>query len=104
MLNYLSRRVSPVPYTDFMPTEFAIFGEDAILDSFRANPPDYIALVHKDTSEFGYQFFGRDYGQQVYAWIEENYRPAALIGDMPLQDARFGILFLQRNRAAPAVN
>jgi len=99
MLNYLSRRASPVPYTDFMPTEFAIFGEDAILDSFRVDPPDYIALVHKDTSEFGYRFFGRDYGRKVYAWIEENYQPAALIGDMPLQDDRFGILFLKRRTA-----
>ena len=87
---------------NFTPTEFAIYGEDRILESFRANPPDYIALVHKDTSEFGFQFFGRDYGQRVYSWIQEHYQPVALIGDPPLRDEKFGILLLRLDRTASA--
>ena len=97
MLNYLSRRVNPTPYVNFMPPELIMFGEAHILDSFRVRPPDYIALVHKNTAEYGFPFFGRDYGQQLFAWIVHNYRGIRLIGDFPLQSERFGILLLQRN-------
>jgi hypothetical protein len=83
---------------NFMPLEFALYGEDRILESFRARPPNYIALVHKDTSEYGFRFFGRDYGQTLWAWVQKNYHPVALIGDPPLRDEKFGILLVGRNQ------
>ena len=98
MLNYLSRRISSVPLMNFMPLEFALYGEDHISEAFRAHPPDYIALVHKDTSEYGFRFFGRDYGQQLWMWIQKNYHPVTLIGDPPLRNENFGILLLGRNQ------
>lgn len=98
MLNYLSRRVNPTPYINFMPPELLIFGERSILDSLKTHPPDFIVLVHKDTSEYGFKFFGRDYGQQIYAWIAANYRGVSLVGSPPLQDDRPGLLLMQRVR------
>jgi hypothetical protein len=98
MLNYLSRRASAVPLVNFMPLEFILYGKDRTLESFHNHPPDYIVLVHKDTSEYGFQFFGRDYGQMLWEWIQKNYHPVTLIGDPPLRDANFGILLLGRNR------
>ena len=98
MLNYLSRIASSTPHINFMPPELIIFGEERILDSFRANPPDYIALVHKETPEYGLRFFGRDYGQRIFSWVQDNYLPVTTIGATPLQDRRFGILLLQRAR------
>jgi hypothetical protein len=96
MLNYLSRRVNPTPHTNFMPTEMVIFGEEAILASLREHPPDWIVLVHKDTSEFGTPFFGRDYARSIGLWVSQNYRDVRQILDRPLQDNKFGILFLRR--------
>jgi hypothetical protein len=96
MINYLSRRVNPTPYTTFMPTDLIAFAEDRMLESFEADPPDYIAVVHKDTSEFGYRFFGRDYAQALYGWIETHYRPVWSIGAPPLRDRRFGIVLMVR--------
>jgi hypothetical protein len=98
MLNYLSRRISSVPLMNFMPLEFSLYGEDYILEKFHDHPPDYIALVHKDTSEYGFQFFGRDYGQTLWAWIQKNYHPVTLIGDPPLRNEKFGILLVGRNQ------
>ena len=98
MLNYLSRRASSVPLMNFMPLEFALYGEDHVLESFRAHPPDYIAFVHKDTSEYGFQFFGRDYARTLFAWVQQNYHPVALIGDQPLRNENFGILLVNRNQ------
>ena len=99
MLNYLSRRTSSIPLVNFMPLEFALYGEDRIVESFQNHPPDYIALVHKDTSEYGFRFFGRDYGQTLWAWIHKNYHPITVIGDPPLRDEKFGILLLGRNHS-----
>jgi hypothetical protein len=96
MINYLSRRVNPTPYFVFLPLELALFGEDQMLSSMQAHPADYVMLVHRDTSEYGVPFFGRDYGRKLYAWIMAHYRPLTLIGAPPLQDKRFGILLLRR--------
>ncbi len=99
MLNYLLRRVNPSPYINFMPVELILFGEARILDAFRASPPDFVALVHKDTSEYGLPFFGEDYGQAILDWVMENYEPVARFGEQPLiAGTRFGIDLLQQRK------
>ena len=79
-----------------MPTEVVFFGEARMLEAFEAHPPDWIMLAHKDTSEFGFRFFGQDYGQALFAWIMEAYQPVVLVGAMPLQSHQYGILLLSR--------
>lgn len=96
MLNYLSRKVNSTPYINFMPPELIIFGEERILDSFRASPPDYIALVDRNTTEYGFPFFGQDYGERLFSWIQDNYDPVRLVGSPPLQGRGFGISLLRR--------
>jgi hypothetical protein len=97
MINYLARRVNPTSYIDFMPPEFIIFGEAEILEAFRANPPDYVALVHRETGEYGYRFFGRGYGRRLFSCVMNHDRPVRLFGEQPLQEGtEFGIEILQR--------
>jgi len=99
-LNYLARLRNPTPYFNFMPPEIVLFGEEEILDAFRASPPDLVLLVHKDTSEYGVRFFGRDYAVRLGVWIRENYRELKRFGDPPLQPgSRFGIAVLTRDGA-----
>jgi hypothetical protein len=101
MINYLARRPNPTPYFVFVPLEIALFGEDRILAAFAAKPADYVMLVHRDTSEYGVQYFGRDYAQRLHAWIAKNYRAVAQFGAPPLEDGRFGIRLMQRNDLGP---
>lgn len=103
MVNYLARSVNPTPYSNFMPPELIMFSEEAMLNALRQHPPDLIAVVHKDTSEYGFRYFGRDYGREIMAWVRRNYRNVALIGAPPLQDGRFGILLLERSDLASDV-
>jgi hypothetical protein len=98
MLNYQTRRKTTVPQVNFMMIEALVFGEDALLHALKKQPPDYIILVQKDTSEYGVARFGADprYGQRTMQWLNEHYAPAALIGAEPSQGGGFGIKFLQR--------
>ena len=100
MLNYLTRRRSPIRYGNFIPQQVMIFGEQNMIEALRAAPPDLVAIVHKDTSEYGPRFFGRDYALDLSSWIERHYRPIAPpIGAPPMRDERFGIVLMQRRDA-----
>jgi hypothetical protein len=104
LINYLSRRPNPTPYTTYMGVELEAFGEERMTESYERHPPDFILLVHRDTTEYGRQFFGRDYGEELGRWIMSHYRPVELLGNMPLQRTRqFGMLLLQRDEERGAV-
>jgi hypothetical protein len=100
IINYLARIPTPTPYVNFNPPDLLLFGESQMLASLRSSPPDFIFLVHKDTIEFGERFFGRDYGQKIFAWIQANYQeqplPMLYLGAEPLHDSQFGIRLLIR--------
>ena len=100
MLNYLARRENPTPFINLMPPEVILFGEAEMLAAFRAHPPDFVALVHKSTLEYGLDFFGRGYAQQLYAWVQANYRPVWQVGATPLRTHEFGIQLLERVKKA----
>jgi hypothetical protein len=98
MINYLAHRQTAGPYVNYNPPDLLLFGEDQMLESLRKTPPDYIFLVHKDTSEFGERFFGVNYGQKLYVWIVQNYQEQPLpmldLGAEPLRNSQFGIRLL----------
>ena len=102
-INYLSRRVNPTPCLDWTPTVLTAFGQAGMTAAFEKNPPDYLFLVERDTSEFGVGYFGRSpgYGVELRQWIEKNYQPVYLIGHEPLRNSRFGIEVLRRLPAGP---
>jgi hypothetical protein len=119
MLNYLTRRDNPTPYVVFA-FEVWAFGEQTMLAAYEKNPPDYIALVQRDSSEYGLKYFGQQkgYGFDVMQWVRRNYSPCGvvdfayptavrivtpqggpveLIGAEPLQSGAFGIRILKHD-------
>lgn len=98
MLNYLTRRTNPLRYGNFNPQQLQIFGEQEMRSEFERRRPDYIALVHRETSQYGFDYFGRDYGQNLFQWISANYRGVHLIGAHPFRGRQYGILLEERVR------
>ena len=98
MVNYLLRRENPSKYTFYEPSDVMMFGEDKILASFVANPPDYVVYIHKDTSQFGVRYFGQDYAQKMHAWVLANYNVVGRIGPPPFTSPDGGILVFARKR------
>lgn len=98
MLNYLSRRVRPALYSMNV-VEYLTHGEEKILEEWKKNPPDLIALVGQDPTEFGMPPFGStlQYGKKTMGWILTNYAEAVRFGATPFQRPDlFGIQILRR--------
>ncbi len=98
MLNYLTRRSNPTPYINFMPPELEMFGQRRILHAMQANPPDFVVIAHKDTTDYGVRFFGSPtYGQQIMQWVNQHYHVVEAFGAEPLKSECFGVELLERN-------
>ncbi|MBA4146562.1 MAG: hypothetical protein H0X66_00495 [Verrucomicrobia bacterium] len=97
MLNYLSRRSNPTPYLVLM-AEVEVYGMQNMTIAYQKNPPDFIVLMHRETAEYGWNYFGKDkvYGLDLMNWINENYKPVHRIGYEPLRNGLFGIKMLKR--------
>ncbi|NPU85332.1 MAG: hypothetical protein HPY65_12710 [Syntrophaceae bacterium] len=97
LVNYLTRRLNPTPYVLFAVPEIAAYGEAAMLATYVEHCPDYILLVHRNSIEYGVNFFGQEpgYGFEMMQWIHANYKPMWLIGNEPLKTDAFGIMLLK---------
>jgi hypothetical protein len=98
MINYLSRRENPTRFINFMPPEAVAFGEHVMARSLAERPPDFLLLVHKNTTEYGYASFGStpEYGGEILPWVRRNYRTVEVIGQDPANADGRGIEILKR--------
>ena len=80
MLNYLARRPNPTPYYNYMPPELVMFGEQAIVDAFAREPPDWIVMTGRGATEYGFEYLGRGYGESLAEWVRENYALVERLG------------------------
>lgn len=63
----------------------------------------YIVLTNRNTSAYGVPYFGIDYDQKVYRWIEANYRVAGEFGRFRRDGSILltALLYEQRNPSQP---
>ncbi len=55
-----------------------------------------VALVHKETTEYGFPFFGQDHGTAILQWVRRRYRESALYGTTPfIGRGQFGVSILE---------
>jgi 4-amino-4-deoxy-L-arabinose transferase-like glycosyltransferase len=97
MLNYMSRRKSPIRDVNLNPHVWQIVGDEQVLQDLYATSPAYIILVDHDFSYFGLRYFGQDFAVPIYSWITQNYTLEKQIGATPFTGKGFGIQILKRN-------
>ena len=95
ILNYLARIPGSNRVVSTFPTDLAMFGEENMLHMLKQNPPTFIAFVHRDDSEYGAKYFGRDYARLIMSWAREKYSIVWQLGNKPFQDRRFGVEILK---------
>jgi hypothetical protein len=101
MLNYLMRLESPLRVINLMPPEMMAFGENDVLRSLAANPPDFVLLIPRSTAEYGYPPFGSDarYGLRIMAWINERYEVARVTPQDSTGGAESAMRLLRRTKS-----
>lgn len=95
MLNYLSRRENTSGYLFLDPFAENLFGETAVLNSLKTQPPPYILFINWHFKEFAKPVFGKDFAQRIFSWVVANYEPVRLIGQKPFEKDGFGIQILK---------
>lgn len=99
LLNFLSRRRNPTPYELVNPVGLILSGgEESVLRSLEAHPPDWVLIVRQDTTAFGASPFGMEYGRSIWDWVKSHYRLRRVIGGDPMYGRVFGIGVYHRDR------
>ena len=98
MINYLAGLPSPVAPYCFYSMATADGREDQIVKKLKTHPPDWVVIVSRDLREYGIQRYGEEHdnGQQLLAWVRQNYDFADSIGGDPLDDTQCGGVILKR--------
>ena len=102
LLNYMVRKENTIDSISYNPGTWQLLGEQRVLKDLQTTPPTYIAIVYHDFLEFGYRFFGKDFGKDIYQWISEEYISFKVIGHDPLKGEGFGIHLYKLKTAVAA--
>ena len=102
LLNFLLHKKNTIDSISYNPGTWKLLGEQQVLKKLKASPPTYIAIVFHDFLEFGYRFFGKDFGKEIYQWILEDYTSFKLIGKDPIKGEGFGIHLYKLKASTPA--
>lgn len=75
LLNFMTRRRTPLRNVSVLPTDLTMFGEDSYLSILKAAPPELIVLIDRDVTSYGAGRFGEDplYGAGIMAWVRSEY-------------------------------
>jgi hypothetical protein len=87
LLNYLTRRESPSPYTSFLLGDLVMHHEEKMVERLNRRLPDYVILTDRGVGEWGFEKFGVDTGAKISGWVIKNYIPICTIGNIPFQDS-----------------
>ena len=99
MLNYLTRRPSPVA----PPIFFSVYTEDGreagLVDELVRRPPDLVVVISRDLQGFGIQRYGESVGkgQLLLQWASTNYTVLARVNPNPADPSHFRAVVLRKN-------
>ena len=91
MINFWLRKENPSKYTFYNPGVLILFREQTVLESLKRDPPTHVLLVDSNFSEYGFQYFGRDFGVSIHSWVTKNYESLKVIGPKPFSGKGFGV-------------
>lgn len=95
-INFFADRDTPLKYYTFLPHDIEIYGEENIVTQLKDSKVDYIVILSRDLTEYGYAGFGIDYAKKIFSWIEDTYEIAAQFGPLPYSSQEFGIAIYRK--------
>jgi hypothetical protein len=104
ILYALTGTEAPSRWYNLLPGFVSPSQEDAYISDLSRAAPDYILLTARKTSEYGADYFGLDYNQKIYNWIESNYRVTGGFGRFSRNESGSplaALLYQRRDTRAP---
>jgi hypothetical protein len=96
----------PTRWVDLMPGMLLPEREDEYISQLQAAGIDYVLLSNRNTEEYGVPYFGLDFHQKVYRWIQENYEAVGELGRFArTRQSPYAMLIFKRRaeRNVPAI-
>ena len=81
IINFLTNRQSDGFYNSMLPLYVETFGEDKIIEHFRANKPEYIILNNLNMKDYYFEYICKDYALDFCKFVQENYELVNVIDD-----------------------
>jgi hypothetical protein len=99
MVNYLSRRASPIPTANFFPIDLGHGREEKIVAALERHPPDFVGLISRDLREYAIDHFGEETGsgRLILGWVGRHYHQVWGAGGNPLDPDHYGVVLFQRS-------
>ena len=90
---------APARWYQLLPGVLAPDEQDEFITAIERQRVDFILLSNRRTAEYGADYFGLDYNQRVYRWIQAHYEPAGQFGEfLRGKDQPFAMLIYRRRR------
>jgi hypothetical protein len=89
---------TPVRWYQLVPGSLAPDEEGEFIAEIERRKVDFILLTNRRTSEYGFDYFGLDYNQRVYRWIEAHYELAGQFGEFARESGRHFAILIYRRR------
>ena len=87
LLYALAGTEAPSRWFTLLPGLLSPAQEDVYIGDLKRADYDYILVTARKTAEYGADYFGIDYDQKIYHWIESNYRIAGRFGRFRRDDS-----------------
>ncbi|MDP8230056.1 MAG: hypothetical protein P9L93_03020 [Candidatus Gorgyraea atricola] len=96
-INFFSGMENPLYFNMYLPLDLARGNiVDRVISEMEDKEIDYVALTQRDTTEYGYPAFGKDYATDIMQYIRENYTLYKQFGPFPFTTREYGIALFKR--------
>ena len=73
MLNFITNRPTNYKYFHLVPSHITTVGEKNIVNDLKKDPPEYIFIQSLEYLIYGKNYFGIDFGKDIFIYIINNY-------------------------------
>jgi hypothetical protein len=104
MLYVMGGMEAPSRWYELVPGMLDSADEKQLIADAESQHVEYVIITNRATFEYGYPYFGIDWGQDIYSWIDANFKQSGEFGEFDdTIDAPFAALIYKR-RTATAQN
>jgi len=98
VVNFMLEKENPLYYYSYHPVDLAKKGvSDEVIRGLEDEKVDYVVLTQRRTDKYGYAVFGKDYAQDIFKYVLDNYQLYKQFGPFPFTTKKYGTALFKRS-------